>query len=156
VLQRYLASRPKDGDIVPFVKLAELAPLTPLQLAVLQRSNLASAEAEKARETFAVMRFYQSLTPDQRARLFGESGVSAETLTHAQVHAFLDEKRKRAEFDIHDQLQQLRGLSFRFREVLDKDEDGLVLEALRDGNVVYAGSQALPRAEKEDRLVVTP
>ncbi|MGV3719527.1 MAG: hypothetical protein ACO1SX_01345 [Actinomycetota bacterium] len=156
VLQHYLATRPAAGEVVPFAKLAELAPLTPLQLAVLQRSNLASAEAEKARETFAVMRFYQSLTPEQRSLLFTESGLSAEKLTHTQVHAFLDEKRKRAEFDIHDQLQQMRGLAFRFREEPEKDEDGLILEAVRDGNIVVASTQALPRTEKEDRLVVTP
>jgi len=155
VMQRYLKARPAVGGVVPFARLSELAPLTPLQFAVLQRSNLASSEADKGRETFALLRFYQSLTPEQRSQLFSASGLSVEALTHPQLHALLDEKRKRAEFDIHDQLQQIHGLYLRFREEDEKDEDGLILEAVRDGNVVYVSSQSLPRVDQEDRLVVT-
>jgi hypothetical protein len=153
-VQNYLRKRPAPGKAVSIAALAELAPLSPLQLSVLERSNLASADAKFARNSFALLRFYELLSLEQRQLLFSPQGLAADGLSHAQLHALLDEKRKRSDFDIHGELQQIRGLFFRVTEDLAKEEEGLVLEALREGQPVVTATDDLPRVEKEDVLQV--
>jgi hypothetical protein len=143
------------GQPVPFATLLPLTALTPLQLQVLTRSNVASAEASIAKEVFSLLRFYQSLTEPQRKALFSDAGLEVGSLTHPQLHAILDEKAKRGGLDIHDHLQQLRGLKLRFKEELTKEESALLLQAVRDGTVVSSSSQELPRVEKEEEIAVT-
>jgi hypothetical protein len=154
-LEEYLKLRPAVGQPVPFATLLPLTALTPLQLQVLTRSNVASAEASIAKEVFSLLRFYQSLTEPQRKALFSDAGLEVGSLTHPQLHAILDEKAKRGGLDIHDHLQQLRGLKLRFKEELTKEESALLLQAVRDGTVVSSSSQELPRVEKEEEIAVT-
>jgi hypothetical protein len=149
VVQAYLTKRPKAGA-VPFATLSELAPLSPLQLNVLSRNHTCGVDAHEAGKMFAVLRFYRSLTPEQRQALFSTQGLSAASLTHEQIHQFLDEKLKRASFDIHDQLQMLRGLSFRFREQVQEQEYVLQLDAYRDGEVKSHATEALPKIDEDE------
>jgi hypothetical protein len=155
VVENYLRNRPELGQPVPFTALVPLTPLTPLQLQVLGRSNVAGAEAAIAEEIFSLLRFYQALTPPQRKALFSEEGLDVGSLTHPQLHAILDEKAKRGGLDIHDHLQQLKGLRLRFKEELDKEESSLLLQALRDGTVVSSSTQELPKVEKEEEIQVS-
>ena len=157
VVQHYLAQRPALSQIVPFATLSLLAPLSPFQLAVLQRSNLASDDAGIARQIFAVMRFYQSLKPEQQKAIFSAEGLAVEGLDHRQLHAFLDQKDKRGDLEVHDHLQQIKGLYFRFKEERDKDDDGsLILQVVRDGAVVATSNQDLPHVSREEVVVVVP
>jgi hypothetical protein len=159
VVEQYLAKRPALSQLVPFATLSLLAPLSPFQLAVLQRSNLASDDAVIARQIFAVMRFYQSLKPEQQKALFSMEGLAADTLDHRQLHAFLDQKDKRGDLEVHDHLQQIKGLYFRFKEEREKEKDGdgtLVLQVVRDGNVVATSNQDLPHVSREEVVQVMP
>lgn len=157
VVQQYLSQRPALAQTVPFTTLAVLAPLSPFQLSVLQHYNVASDDAAIARQIFAVMRFYQSLKPEQQKALFTEQGLAADTLDHRQLHAFLDQKDKRGDLEIHDHLQQIKGLYFRFKEEHEREGDGtLVLQAVRDGTVVATSNQDLPRVSTEEVVSVVP
>lgn len=156
VVQRYLEQRPALSQLVPFATLAQLAPLSPFQLAVLQRSNLASDDAVIARQIFAVMRFYESLKPEQQKALFSAQGLAADTLDHRQLHAFLDQKDKRGDLEVHDHLQQIKGLYFRFKEEREKDDGTLLLQVVRDGNVVATSNQDLPHVSREEVAAVVP
>ena len=157
VVQQYLSQRPALAQVVPFTTLAVLAPLSPFQLSVLQHYNVASDDAAIARQIFAVMRFYQSLKPEQQKALFTEQGLAAETLDHRQLHAFLDQKDKRGDLEIHDHLQQIKGLYFRFKEEHEREGDGtLILQAVRDGTVVATSNQDLPRVSTEEVVSVVP
>jgi hypothetical protein len=153
VVERYLKARPSPGKPVPFATLAELAALSPFQLAVLERSHRCTADASVLREGIYVMcRFYRALTPDQRRSLFSDEGLDAASLTHAQLHDFLDERRLRGGLEIHQPLQEVRGLRFRFRE---ESEDGkllLIASCARDGvDVDPAVSTELPVVEDEEQ-----
>jgi hypothetical protein len=156
VVQQYLAQRPALSQLVPFTTLAGLSPLSPFQLAVLQRSNVAGEDAAIARQIFAVLRFYQSLKPEQQQALFSMQGLMVSTLDHRQLHAFLDQKDKRGDLEVHDHLQQIRGLYLRFKEERDRDDGTLVLEVLRDGNVVATSNQDLPHVSTEEVVKVVP
>ncbi|HTE19456.1 MAG TPA: hypothetical protein VK689_13890, partial [Armatimonadota bacterium] len=150
VVQAYLKGRPAVGAVVPLARLSELAPLSPLQLSVLQRSNWASEEARVARELFAVLRFYRALSPAQRAALYSEAGLDVAGLTHAQLHALLDDKNKRGGFEVHSHLQEIRGLRFRFEEEPGQGEEGLTMRALRDGKTVSETMAELPVVAAEE------
>jgi hypothetical protein len=153
-VEAYLKGRPAVGKTVPFEKLVPLTPLTPLQLQVLGRSNLATAEASIAEEVFSLLRFYHALTEPQRKALFSEAGLDVASLSHQQLHAILDEKAKRGGLDIHDHLQQLKGLRLRFKEDLGEDSM-LLLQAVRDGTVVSSSTQELPKVEDEEAIQVS-
>jgi hypothetical protein len=156
VVEKYLALRPPLSQTVSFTALAALVPLSPLQLAVLQHCNVASEDATIAGQIFAVIRFYQSLKPEQQRALFSEQGLAAESLDHRQLHAFLDQKDKRGDLEVHDHLQQIKGLYFRFREERDKDDGTLVLQVLRDGSVITTSNQDLPRVSTEEVAAAVP
>jgi hypothetical protein len=154
-LTEFFKRRPARGAVVPFATLALLSPLTPYQLSVLERSNRCTAEATAARELFTVLRFYQSLSAAQKQELFTGPGLEAASLTHAQLHHFLDEKRMRGNLEIHGPLQDMRGLRFRFSEGAVEDEPAITLAVLRDGKPVeMAVSIALPEVDEEETLTV--
>lgn len=150
-VQNYLKQRPKEGDWVTLEQLMELSSMTSLQLSVLQRSNLCDNEATFVREAYAVVRFYRSLTPEQRRLLFSEAGVEVASLTHAQLHQLLDAKAKRADWDIHEHVQQVRGLRFMFRNLERRNETVLEMRAIRGSRLVSPASTELPRVELEER-----
>lgn len=149
VVERYLKTRPPVGQKVRLAQLAELAALSPMQLAILERGNLCSEDAGFARRTYAVLAFYRALTPAQRQALTSEAGVEAGTLTPPQLHALLNEKAKRGEFNIFGQLQEIKGLRFRFLEHPERREDSLQLQALRAGGVVSSAAVSLPAVAAE-------
>jgi hypothetical protein len=151
VVSAYLAGRPAVGERVPFAQLAKLGKLSPFQMSIAARSNRCSADAETARSLVAVFRFYESLKPDQAQRLFSEEGLDAASLTHAQLHALLDARARRADFNITNLARDLQGLRFRFHQDLESREEGLVMEALRGDDVLTSEAVALPEVEEEER-----
>lgn len=155
-VRRFLAARPKVGEVVGFEQMLELGSLTPMQLAILQRGNVCTAEASFAVDNYAILRFYQALNPSQRRAVFSDEGLDAAALTHAQLHALLDAKLKRADWDIHAHLQTLAGLRFRFRQQVERDEKSITYQALREGRVVSGANADLPSVEEEERPAATP
>jgi hypothetical protein len=151
-VQAYLKQRPEPGKAVPLEALSALGALTPMQLSVLERSNVCSSEAGFAREAYAVLRFYRALTPRQRRAVFDDAGLQVAGLNHAQLHELLDQRMKRADFDIHEHVQAIRGLSFRFVERLG-EENTLTLQAWRGGRLLSSSTVELPVVEAEDRPV---
>jgi hypothetical protein len=154
-IQAYLKERPPAGKAVPFRTLSRLGELTPLQFSVLQRSSICASEAGFARQAFALLRFYRSLTPPQREELFSEKGLPVSTLAHAQLHALLDQRDKRANFDIYTHLQEINGLIFRFQESQEGEATLLRLQALRDGNFLAKTEIPLPVVEPEETPVAS-
>jgi hypothetical protein len=148
-LGAYLKQRPPTGRAVTLAQLSALGALTPLQISILERSNVCSAEATFAREAYAVLRFYRALTAAQRQALAGDEGLPVSSLTHAQLHQLVDQRIKRAEFDIHEHLQQMPGLSFRFVERLGQ-ENTLTMQAWRGGRMLTSSTVELPAAAEED------
>jgi hypothetical protein len=144
VVRSYLEHRPSAGKPVPLALLSSLAELTPLQLATLRRSNLCTPEARFAADGPALLAFVRALAPDQRRALFGTGGLEVASLTHAQLHALLDARVKRAGFDVFEQMQRLRGLRFRLQENLEHSPYVLTLEALRGDAVVARRELTLP------------
>jgi hypothetical protein len=130
---KYAERRPKKGAFVRFDVLSELSELSPLQVAVLQRSNLCTPETLTAREIYTILRFYRTLSPEQRVRIFSPAGLEAAGLTHPQLHALLDEKLKRGNWEVHGPLQALKGLSFRFQETSDEGKPAVSFVCVRDG-----------------------
>lgn len=149
-VQAYLSGRPWEKRIVPFQKLLPLAQLTPVQLAVLERSNLCTNEAHAARELYALMQFHLSLSKAQQEALFSAEGLDASACTHAQLHQLLAGKDKRADWDVEGGLQNPAGLRLRLREMPSDMGRSLIAEAVRAGAVLSSGSAELPVAEPED------
>src|SRR5205085_6036753 len=135
VVEAYLKARPAKEKRVPFAQEAELAALSPIQIKLLQRSNLCTEDAEFAYETYGLLRFFRLLTPDQRKQLFtadsaGNAGLDAATLSHPALHAFPDERTKRGDLNIYGELQEIKGLRIRFAEYTDKRENTFVAQGL--------------------------
>jgi len=152
-VQSYLRKQPKPGETVSFAALADLAALTPLQLSVLERSNIASEEASFVREAYALLRFYQGLSPAQQQALFSKEGLDVSELTHEQWHALLDQRDKRGDFNILNSVQEIKGLRFRFLERRDRKEGSFRAEALRAGQLVAEADLDLPVVEAEVRPI---
>lgn len=149
--QAYLKRRPATG-FVPLPALAELAALSLLQLAVLQRSNLCTVETAAAREIYTLLDFYRSLTPELRQALFSPKGVEATRLSHAQLHALLGDKRLRANWEVHAPLQSISDLSFRMEETRQDDGPALSMVCLRKGLEMDAPIVVpMPEVEEEER-----
>lgn len=155
LVQAYLKDRPAMGKPVPFAHLAQLGSLTPMQLSLLELANLCSEDAQIAGDTYALLRFYQALAPEQRAALFAPAGIEVRTLTHAQLHQLLDQRDKRGEFDLITHLQDFRGLRLRFREKLEGRASTVVLQALRGEETVSQNEFALPIVREEKPVVAT-
>lgn len=156
VVEKYLANRPKEGETVHLDQLAELAVLSPIQLGILQRMNRCSSEASFLREAYAVARFYRALSPEQRKEVFSREGIAARSLTHPQLHALLDHKLRRADWEVHEHLQQLSDLRFRFVETKSRGEYSLAMHALRNGRALSSKSLDLPQVEPEDQAALIP
>lgn len=153
----YLKRRPQKGKPVPFDLLAELGDLTPLQLAVLQRSNLCTPDTITAREIYTILRFYRSLTAAQREALFTAAGLDVAALSHPQLHALLDEKAKRGNWEVHGPLQAIKGLRLRFEHTSIDGHEAVSFVCLRDGKELEPPLVAeLPIVdEDEDRPTAT-
>jgi hypothetical protein len=144
----YLKGRPAIGSPVTLERLAPLGALTPGQLSVLSRYNLCDEEALFTSGALAVVRFRAALTAEQQQALGSEAGLEVSTLTHRQLHALIDARKKRGDFDIFSkEFAQMRGLRLRFRELPGQAEDNLVLQGLRDGMVVVGVTLSLPVVE---------
>lgn len=150
-LQAFVSRLPATGKAVPLETIIELAPLTSLQLSVLHRSNVALEPIGFARETYALIRFYHALKPEQRTALFTKEGLDAASLSHLQLHLLLDQRDKRGDFDIYEHLQEIRGLRFRFMPENDEDGEGLTLQLFRGDTLVSTQSLDLPIYEPEPR-----
>jgi hypothetical protein len=144
----YLKGRPAIGSPVTLERLAPLGALTPGQVSVLSRSNLCDEEALFTNGAHAVVRFRAALTAEQQRALGSEAGLEVTTLTHQQLHALIDARTKRGDFDVfRQQFAQMRGLRLRFREQPERAEDNLTLQGLRDGMVVVGVTLSLPVVE---------
>lgn len=150
-LAKYVARRPAKGQFVSWDLLAELGDLTPLQLAVVQRSNLCTEETITAGEIYTVLRFYRTLSAEQRNAIFSPEGLDVSTLTHPQLHALLDEKVKRGNWEVHGPLQAIKGLRFRFQNTTNDGKPAVTLSAVRDGKDLEAPIVVeLPQIEEEE------
>lgn len=149
----YVRRRPEKGKVISFDLLSELGELTPLQLAVLQRSNLCTPETIAAREIYTVLRFYRSLTPAQRQAIFTADGLEAAGLSHAQLHALLDEKAKRGNWEVHGPLQEIKGLRFRFERASVDGQAAVTFVCLRDGNELEPPVLVeLPKVDEDEEV----
>ena len=133
------AAFPPDRE-PEFERFAVFGALTPLQISLLQRGNICPEVAELAGSAYAVIRFVESLTTQQRTALFG-AGVDATTLSHHQLHLLLDQRDKRADFDVYEHLQEISGLRLRAQKP-NAGEGDLVLSTSR-------GDKELSRAVLE-------
>lgn len=160
VVEAYLESRPAKDKRVPFAQEADLAALSPIQLKILQRSNLCSEDAEFAYDTYGLLRFFRLLTPEQRKQLFSsgssgmdataaQPGLDAATLSHAALHAFLDERTKRGDLNIYGELQEMKGLRLRFAEYTDKRENTFVAQGLRGSEIKTTATRELAQVDQE-------
>jgi hypothetical protein len=151
-LDRYLSHRVQPGAMVPLEALCELGGLSLFQLAVLERSNVCTAEASAAREIYTVLHFYLSLTAEQRQALFSPAGLEARRMTHGQLHHLLDEKDKRVNWEVHTPLQEMDGLAFRMDRVRGPDGPAISMTCLRAGRELEGAVLfELPRAAPEER-----
>ncbi len=153
-LQAFVSRLPSPEKAVPLETLVELAPLTSLQLSVLHRSNVALEPVGFARETYALIRFFHALKPEQRAALFTKEGLDAAGLSHLQLHLLLDQRDKRGDFDIYEHLQEIRGLRFRFMPETDEDGEGLTLQLFRGDMLVSTQSLDLPVYEPDPQPTI--
>lgn len=136
-----------------FQAYTEFGSLTPFQISLLERSNICTEAAEFAGGNYAILRFYSSLSPEQRSLLFRQ-GVDAAALSHAQLHMLLDQRDKRGDFDVYEQMQELKGLVVRFGTPT-MDGEGLVLQTLRGGKELSRAVLKFPEFEDEDRPQAT-
>ena len=158
VVESYLKQRPAKDKRVPFAVQSELAALSPMQIRILERSNLCSEDAGFAYDTYGLLRFYRLLTPEQRKQLFtadsaGNSGVDATSLGHAALHAFLDERTKRGDLNIYGELQEMKGLRLRFAEYTDKRENTFVAQGLRNGEIKTTATRELAQVDQEYQVM---
>jgi hypothetical protein len=161
VVEAYLKTRPAKEKRVPFALESELAAMSPIQLKILQRSNLCSEDAEFAYDTYGLLRFYRLLNPEQRKQLFSvapagvdvaggaQAGLDAATLGHAALHAFLDERTKRGDLNIYGELQEIKGLRIRFAEYTDKRENTFVAQGLRGAEIKTTATRELAQVDEE-------
>lgn len=155
-LSNFLRKRPEPGSYVPLEVLAELAALSPLQVAILQRSNVCTEETITVRELYTVLDFYRSLSPELRQALVSPTGVEASRLSHAQLHALLGDKALRANWEVHSPLQEMKGLAFRVRQVQEDGQPALALACLRNGQETEGTVVVeLPKAGEEERPTAT-
>ena len=143
-VRAYLKSRPAKAQRVRLAQLAALAALTPMQVSVLERSNVCSNEASFVRENHALLRFYRALTQAQQESLHADSGLELSSLPQAQLHALVDEDYKTGDLNLSEALQRLDGLRLRFREDPAKEENSLVLQLLRGTETATTRNVDLP------------
>lgn len=145
VVAEYLKGRPPVGSVVTLAQMSPLGALIPGQLAVLAQSSQCSAEARFLTGTtsggdaspqvgaYAIVRFYASLSPEQRVALASTEGLDMAALTHRQLHTLIDARGKRGDFDLFPHLNEIREMRLRFRERPEQKEDNLILQAMRGG-----------------------
>jgi hypothetical protein len=160
VVEAYLKARPAKDKRIPFAQQSDLAAMSPIQLKILARSNLCSEDAEFAYDTYGLLRFFRLLTPEQRKQLFSsgaagldasaaQPGLDAATLSHAALHAFLDERTKRGDLNIYGELQEMKGLRLRFAEYTDKRENTFVAQGLRGAEIKTTATRELAQVDEE-------
>lgn len=156
IVERYLKTQPAVGKRVPFESVAPLAALSPIQIKVLQRSNTCTEAAEFAYDCYGLLRFYNTLSPAQRLRLFDASsptappGLAVKGLSHGALHAFLDERTKRGDLNIYGELQDKGDLSLLFRQRPDQPEAPFMAKGLRGGEEKATATRELAEVNQEE------
>lgn len=150
IVREYVRQQPAKGQALSLEAVTPLIRLNPLQLSVLTRSNQCTDAAEFVRSAGALIRFRQALSPSQRQALESEAGLGASELTPLQLHHLLDERSRRGDWDVYNQMSRVDNLRLRWKPRAGEPRPGMLLQVLREGKQIVSNELELPVPEDED------